>query len=77
MVAAPSGAGKSTLVNALLGQEPGIQLSISFTTRAPRPGEENGREYHFTPRMIFSQEKSKASFWNRLKCMAIITAPHG
>jgi guanylate kinase len=47
MVAAPSGAGKSTLVNALLAQEPNIKLSISFTTRPPRPGEENGREYHF------------------------------
>ena len=48
IVAAPSGAGKSTLVNALLKQEPGIRLSISTTTRQPRPGEEHGREYHFT-----------------------------
>ena len=48
IVAAPSGAGKSTLVNALLKQEPGIRLSISTTTRQPRPGEVNGREYHFT-----------------------------
>jgi guanylate kinase len=48
MVVAPSGAGKSTLVNALLSQEPSIKLSISYTTRAPRPGEEHGREYYFT-----------------------------
>jgi guanylate kinase len=48
IVAAPSGAGKSTLVNALLAQEPGIKLSISTTTRAPRPGEQHGREYFFT-----------------------------
>ncbi|PWF42670.1 guanylate kinase [Massilia glaciei] len=48
VVAAPSGAGKSTLVNALLAREPGIKLSISTTTRAPRPGEQDGREYHFT-----------------------------
>jgi guanylate kinase len=48
IVAAPSGAGKSTLVNALLGQEPGIKLSISTTTRQPRPGEQHGREYFFT-----------------------------
>jgi guanylate kinase len=48
MVAAPSGAGKSTLVNALLAQEPTIKLSISTTTRPPRPGEEHGREYFFT-----------------------------
>jgi guanylate kinase len=52
MVVAPSGAGKSTLVNALLKQEPAIKLSISYTTRAPRPGEEHGREYYFTTRRI-------------------------
>ena len=48
IVAAPSGAGKSTLVNALLAEEPGIKLSISSTTRAPRPGETHGKEYFFT-----------------------------
>jgi len=48
MVVAPSGAGKSTLVNALLARDAGIELSISFTTRPPRPGETSGREYHFT-----------------------------
>ena len=48
VVAAPSGAGKSTLVNALLAQEPAIKLSISTTTRAPRPGETHGKEYWFT-----------------------------
>ena len=48
VVAAPSGAGKSTLVNALLAREPGIQLSISTTTRPPRVGEEDGVHYHFT-----------------------------
>jgi len=47
VVAAPSGAGKSTLVNALLARDSTIRLSISFTTRAPRPGEADGREYHF------------------------------
>lgn len=48
MVVAPSGAGKSTLVNALLAQEPTIKLSISTTTRQPRPGETHGKEYYFT-----------------------------
>ena len=37
MVTAPSGAGKSSLVNALLARDQGIQLSVSYTTRAPRP----------------------------------------
>ena len=47
VVAAPSGAGKTTLVRLLLEREPGVNLSISYTTRGPRSGEENGREYHF------------------------------
>ena len=47
VVAAPSGAGKTTLVRLLLEREPEVQLSISFTTREPRPGEQHGREYHF------------------------------
>lgn len=47
VVAAPSGAGKTTLVKQLLEREPEVHLSISYTTRSPRPGEENGREYHF------------------------------
>jgi guanylate kinase len=47
IVVAPSGAGKTSLVRALLAQRPGVQLSISFTTRAPRPGEEHGVDYFF------------------------------
>ena len=47
IVAAPSGAGKSTLVNALLAADATIKLSISCTTRAPRAGEVDGREYRF------------------------------
>lgn len=62
MVAAPSGAGKSTLVNALLQLEPAIKLSVSFTTRAPRPGEENGREYHFTTVEDFLLRKTQGEF---------------
>lgn len=62
MVVAPSGAGKSTLVNALLAQEPAIKLSISTTTRAPRPGEENGREYHFTGNADFIARAEQGEF---------------
>ncbi|SRR5690606_8323557 len=47
MVVAPSGAGKSSLVNALLAQDPDIILSISCTTRAPRPGEVQAQHYRF------------------------------
>lgn len=62
MVAAPSGAGKSTLVNALLAKEPDIKLSTSFTTRAPRPGELNGREYHFISVDDFIARKNNHEF---------------
>jgi guanylate kinase len=47
VVAAPSGAGKTTLVRLLLKEERSVHLSISTTTRDPRPGEMDGREYHF------------------------------
>jgi len=62
VVAAPSGAGKSTLVNALLAQEPGIKLSISTTTRPPRPGEQDGREYHFTTAEDFVARANRGEF---------------
>jgi guanylate kinase len=47
IVSSPSGAGKSTIARKLLAAEPGLEMSVSATTRAPRPGEENGRDYHF------------------------------
>lgn len=62
LVTAPSGAGKSSLVNALLQLEPAIKLSISHTTRAPRPGEENGREYHFVTVEEFEAMKARGDF---------------
>lgn len=62
LVTAPSGAGKSSLVNALLKMEPDIKLSISHTTRAPRPGEENGREYHFVTVEEFEAMKDRGEF---------------
>lgn len=68
MVAAPSGAGKSTLVNALLKQEPDIRLSISLTTRAPRPGEQDGREYHFIAVEEFLRRRAEGEF---LECAEV------
>ena len=62
MVVAPSGAGKSTLVNALLALEPNIQLSVSYTTRAPRSGELSGREYHFVSIDEFNQMRIAGKF---------------
>ncbi len=62
MVVAPSGAGKSTLVNALLAQEPSIKLSISYTTRPPRPKEQHGREYFFTSVKNFMERRKQGEF---------------
>lgn len=55
IVAAPSGAGKSSLVNALLERERDIVLSISHTTRPPRPGDVDGGHYHFVNRGVFER----------------------
>ncbi|PRC92359.1 guanylate kinase [Solimicrobium silvestre] len=68
MVAAPSGAGKSTLVNALLAKESDLRLSISYTTRPPRPGEVDGREYHFTTVEDFLARKDNKEF---LECAEV------
>ncbi len=53
IISAPSGAGKSSLVKALIDIEPQIRVSVSHTTRAMRPGEENGVHYHFVEREEF------------------------
>jgi guanylate kinase len=47
VISAPSGAGKTSLVKALLASLDQVAVSVSHTTRAPRPGEQNGRDYHF------------------------------
>ena len=62
IICAPSGAGKTSLVNALLEREPDLELSVSYTTRAPRPGEEHGREYHFVSRETFLAMASSGEF---------------
>lgn len=53
IVTAPSGAGKTTLVRAVLEREPGLALSVSYTTRPPRPGEIDGRDYRFVSKEAF------------------------
>ena len=62
LVVAPSGAGKSTLVNALLAQDGAIALSVSYTTRPPRPGEQDGREYHFVAVEDFKARRARGEF---------------
>jgi guanylate kinase len=53
IVSAPSGAGKTSLVSALLASNKEIDLSVSYTSRPPRPGETNGKDYHFVSRETF------------------------
>lgn len=62
VVVAPSGAGKTTLVRALLEQRPGVELSVSCTTRAPRAGERDGVDYRFVDRAEFERLRSAGEF---------------
>lgn len=62
IVSAPSGAGKTTLVKMLLERDTGIGLSVSYTTRAPRPGEVDGREYHFIDVPTFLAMRDRGDF---------------
>lgn len=55
ILSSPSGAGKSTLARKLMAWDPTIRFSVSATTRNPRPGEEDGREYFFKTRAQFEQ----------------------
>jgi guanylate kinase len=62
IVAAPSGAGKTTLVRLLLAQDPDMRLSISYTTRPPRDGEDNNREYVFVSAAEFLAMSQRGEF---------------
>jgi len=62
VVAAPSGAGKTTLVHALLADAPLMQLSVSFTTRPPRAGEVDGRDYLFVDAAEFERRRDAGEF---------------
>ncbi len=63
IVAAPSGAGKTSLVKALLEREPSIALSVSYTSRPPRPGEVDGQHYHFVSREVFEHMAQAGAFF--------------
>ena len=62
IISAPSGSGKSTLVNELRKIVPGLDFSISYTTRRPRGSEQNGREYFFVPREDFDEMRKRDEF---------------
>lgn len=62
IIAAPSGGGKTSLVNALLKQDPRLVLSVSHTTRAARPGEIDGQQYHFVDEAEYEQMVDAGEF---------------
>ncbi|MBN9291575.1 MAG: guanylate kinase [Hyphomicrobium denitrificans] len=68
IISSPSGAGKTTLARRLLAADSGIEMSVSVTTRAPRPGEQNGVDYHFVDRDRFETMKSRGELleWARV-----------
>jgi len=62
VVAAPSGGGKTSLINALLEQDRQVKLSVSHTTRPPRPGERDGVHYHFVDQASFLNLVGQGAF---------------
>lgn len=62
IISAPSGAGKTSLVQALLNINPQIDVSVSYTTRDPRPGEHDGKDYHFVSRESFLAMAKRGEF---------------
>lgn len=62
VITGPSGVGKGTLIRELLRRVPDLELSVSATTRAPREGEENGRDYHFLTPEQFEQRVEEKDF---------------
>lgn len=62
VISAPSGAGKTTLCRRLLAEVPAIEFSVSHTTRAPRPSEEDGVDYHFVTSAEFAARRDRGEF---------------
>ena len=67
IVAAPSGAGKSSIVNAVLARDANIRLSISFTSRPPRPGERHAEHYNFVSAQEFEAMVAAGDFFEHAR----------
>ncbi len=74
IISAPSGSGKSTLVNEVRRLVPGLDFSVSYTTRAPRGSEQNGREYFFVTKADFTAMQRKGEF---LECAEVFGNHYG
>jgi guanylate kinase len=62
VITAPSGAGKTSLIDAVMGADPTLKASVSYTTRSPRPGEKNGVDYHFVDEPTFRAMRERGEF---------------
>ncbi len=62
VITGPSGVGKGTLIRTLLERVPALELAVSATTRAPRPGEEHGTDYHFLTEVEFDRRVVEGDF---------------
>ena len=62
VVTAPSGAGKTSLIDAVMKADPSLKISVSYTTRKPRPGEQDGVDYHFVDAKTFSRMRERGEF---------------
>ena len=62
VITAPSGAGKTSLIDAVMKDDPSLKISVSYTTRAPRPGEKDGVDYHFVEEATFLAMRQRGEF---------------
>jgi guanylate kinase len=62
VVTAPSGAGKTSLIDAVMKDDPSLKISVSYTTRKPRPGEKEGVDYHFVDPQTFRRMQERGDF---------------
>ena len=65
VLSSPSGAGKTTIARGLVARDPGLELSVSVTTRPPRPGESDGRDYHFIAKERFAEMEGASELLER------------
>ena len=62
VITAPSGAGKTSLIDAVMRDDPTLKISVSYTTRGPRPGEKDGVDYHFVDKGTFLAMRERGEF---------------
>ena len=67
VITAPSGAGKTSLIDAVMKDDPSLRISVSYTTRKPRPGEKDGVDYHFVDQKTFRRMQERSEFLESAK----------